>query len=66
MIDSTRSGKQGRFAEFMQAMQSALEKVGKRFVVDISSRWGGDIVGESSFRNSSTCPFKRLSVCPSA
>ena len=36
---------QGRFTEFMQAMQAGLEKVGKRFVVDISSRWGGDIVG---------------------
>ena len=35
---------QGRFTEFMQAMQAGLEKVEKRFVVDISSRWGGDIV----------------------
>ena len=40
----------GRFADFMAAMQAALGKVGKRVLVDISSRWGGDIVGPSHLR----------------
>ena len=33
------------FARFLRALQSALAKVGKRAIADVSSTWGGDIVG---------------------